>query len=135
MKTAIVTFNGGEGSPKIDTRSDTEKYTGLCRTLENMIPKIFGGAEKRPGTEFISYSIDSPEILSFILAHENEEVAYDNEIVTTKTSTWTPDLVCFDNQIICHENEAIAETDYFFVQRMVCHENVVLFYENNIVLS
>ena len=54
MKTAIVNFNGGEYSPKIDARADTEKHAGGCRKLENMIPSIFGGAEKRPGTEFIT---------------------------------------------------------------------------------
>ena len=53
MKTAIVNFNGGEYSPKIDARADTEKHAGGCRILENMIPSILGGAEKRPGTELI----------------------------------------------------------------------------------
>lgn len=56
MKQAIVNFNGGEYSPKIDARADTEKYAGGCRKLENMIPKIYGGAERRPGTELITVS-------------------------------------------------------------------------------
>lgn len=56
MKLAIVNFNGGEYTPKIDTRSDTEKYVSGCRRLENMIPSIFGGAKKRPGTEKIAIS-------------------------------------------------------------------------------
>ncbi len=55
-KLAIVSMNGGEYSPKIDARSDTEKYVSGCRRLENMIPLIFGGAEKRPGTELIAIS-------------------------------------------------------------------------------
>lgn len=53
---AIVLFNGGEFTPKIDARSDTEKYISGCRRLENMIPSIFGPVKRRPGTEFIVIS-------------------------------------------------------------------------------
>lgn len=56
MKVAVLNLNGGEFSPKIDARSDTAKYPSGCRRLENMIPKIFGGAAKRPGTELIAIS-------------------------------------------------------------------------------
>lgn len=49
----IISFNAGELSPKIDARADIEKYPSGCRTLENMIPTIYGDAERRPGTEFI----------------------------------------------------------------------------------
>ncbi len=53
---AIVSFNGGEFTPKIDARADTEKYISGCRRLENMIPEKFGGAERRPGTVLIAIS-------------------------------------------------------------------------------
>lgn len=49
----IVSFNGGEASPLIDQRIDTEKYTSMCRHLENMIPEIYGNAERRPGLKFV----------------------------------------------------------------------------------
>jgi hypothetical protein len=49
----ILSFNSGEASPQIDARSDVEKYSSLCRHLENMIPRIYGGAERRPGTKYI----------------------------------------------------------------------------------
>lgn len=52
-KLAIVTFNSGELSPELDTRSDIEKYTGGCRRLENMISDVFGNATRRPGTELV----------------------------------------------------------------------------------
>jgi hypothetical protein len=55
----IISFNGGEASPKIDARSDTEKYPSLCRHLENMIPEIYGGAERRPGLRFV-YKSEEP---------------------------------------------------------------------------
>lgn len=52
----VINFNSGEVSPELDARKDIEKYTGGCRTLENMIPDVFGNAAKRPGTEFIALS-------------------------------------------------------------------------------
>ncbi len=53
MRFPIVSFNAGELSPQIDARSDVDKYSSGCRILENMIPRIYGGAERRPGTKFI----------------------------------------------------------------------------------
>lgn len=55
----VVRFNTGEISPKIEARSDTEKFIGGCRRLENMIPDIFGNVTKRPGTEFIATSVST----------------------------------------------------------------------------
>ncbi len=52
----VIQFNSGEISPELDARKDIPKYTSGCRKLQNMIPTIFGGVEKRPGTEFITKS-------------------------------------------------------------------------------
>ncbi len=49
----IIRFNGGEATDLIDTRNDIDKYVGLCRVLENFFPRIYGPAERRPGTRFI----------------------------------------------------------------------------------
>jgi hypothetical protein len=57
---AILSFNAGELSPKIDTRVDVEKYRSGCRRLENMIPTKYGGAERRPGLKFIQDATTSP---------------------------------------------------------------------------
>ena len=65
---SVVNFNGGEFSPKIDVRSDTEKYASGCRTLENMWPLVFGGAERRTGTEFISTRSDLDTIVAGMVA-------------------------------------------------------------------
>ena len=56
MNIAIVSFSGGEMTLQIDARSDVEKYASGCRTLENFIPRIYGGVERRPGTKFIRNS-------------------------------------------------------------------------------
>lgn len=53
MRIAVVNFTGGEFTPEIDARSDTEKLASGCRKLENMIPDLYGEATKRPGTEKI----------------------------------------------------------------------------------
>ncbi len=50
---AIVSLNAGELSPQTDMRSDVDKYSKGCRTLENFIPRIYGPVERRPGTKFI----------------------------------------------------------------------------------
>ena len=50
----ITTFNAGELSPLIDARTDLEKYASGCRTLENMLPRIYGPVERRPGTIYIA---------------------------------------------------------------------------------
>jgi len=53
---AVVNFNTGEVTPDIDARRDIEKYSGGCRTLQNMIPDMYGNAAKRPGTELVVVS-------------------------------------------------------------------------------
>ncbi len=48
----ILSFNGGELNPKVDCRSDLQKYYSGCRTLENFIPLVEGPAIRCPGTYF-----------------------------------------------------------------------------------
>jgi hypothetical protein len=48
----VNNFNGGEFSRLIESRSDLSKYASGCRTLENAIPLVEGGAKKMPGTIF-----------------------------------------------------------------------------------
>lgn len=50
----LNSFNAGELSGKLDARIDQEKYAFGARTMENFIAIIYGGAERRPGTEFIA---------------------------------------------------------------------------------
>ena len=46
-------FNGGEVSPFLDARSDTETYYNSCRTLRNAIVRPQGAATRRKGTVYI----------------------------------------------------------------------------------
>lgn len=49
----ISSFNGGEMSPLLDARLDSERALNGCRTLKNFIPKPQGGAIFRPPTEYL----------------------------------------------------------------------------------
>src|SRR6056297_2741980 len=50
----LNTFNSGELSPHMNARIDFEKYKSGLRTLENFTVLPYGGARKRPGTEYIA---------------------------------------------------------------------------------
>jgi hypothetical protein len=50
----LRSFNAGEWSPKLEGRVDQEKYQNASVTLENFIPQIHGGIEKRPGTRHVT---------------------------------------------------------------------------------
>lgn len=47
-------FNAGEISPLMDARVDEAKHPFSCRILENFIPKVYGGAFRRPGTMYLA---------------------------------------------------------------------------------
>lgn len=61
-----VTFNAGELSPLVDARSDVDKFRAGCRILENMIPRIYGPAERRPGTKYIATCDGVARVIPFI---------------------------------------------------------------------
>lgn len=46
-------FNAGEVSPMVDARTSLDKYRSACRTLENFVILPYGGAIRRPGTQYI----------------------------------------------------------------------------------
>lgn len=70
MRHPVVTFNAGELSPLVDARSDVDKYRAGCRTLENMIPRIYGPAERRPGTKYVDTCNGVARVIPFIYSNE-----------------------------------------------------------------
>ena len=54
----INNFNAGEVSPLVDTRWDVNKYASSCKTLQNALPLVEGGAKKMPGTYYVNASKD-----------------------------------------------------------------------------
>ena len=130
MNIATVLFSGGEFSPKIDARSDTEKYAGGCRQSDNMIPSKFGGSKRRPGTEFISSSSAFNNIWESIIAYENVVVCWENTVVSSY-SVLLSDISCWENDVVCYENEVVSEVA--FIANLLCYENSMVFHENEAV--
>ncbi len=75
----LITFAGGEQSPLIDARSDLEKHSSGCRTLRNMIPRIYGNVERRPGTEYIASTKDSSLVSRLVAFIYSDDIAYQME--------------------------------------------------------
>jgi len=65
----LLSFSAGELSPQIDSRSDIDKYRAGCRTLENMIPRIYGPATRRPGTKYIDTCNGVSRVIPFIYSN------------------------------------------------------------------
>jgi hypothetical protein len=75
----VISLNAGIGTPLVDTRSDTQKYIALCRQLQNMIPRIYGPVERRPGFRYVAncqYDDVKSRIVPFIFS---ATIAYDIE--------------------------------------------------------
>ena len=51
---AFSNFTAGELSPRLDGRTDLQKYFNGCKTLENMVVHPHGSVARRPGTKYIS---------------------------------------------------------------------------------
>ena len=56
---ALTSFVSGEFSPKMDGRTDFEKYASGVKTLENFLVHPQGAATRRVGTQFIAEVKDS----------------------------------------------------------------------------
>jgi len=56
---ALSSFVSGEFSSKLDGRTDFEKYSSGCKTMENMLVHPQGASTRRVGTQFISEVKDS----------------------------------------------------------------------------
>ena len=80
-------FNSGELSPLMDSRSDQEKYEAGCKIVENYYTLIFGGVKLRPGLEYIAtqktnsakgvatefeHSVDD----TYIIVFENQNIRF-----------------------------------------------------------
>ncbi len=50
---AFTNFTAGKLSPRLDGRTDLNKYYNGCKTLTNFTIQPHGGATRRPGTRFI----------------------------------------------------------------------------------
>jgi hypothetical protein len=51
-------FNGGELDPKLEGRTDLQRYATSCRSMQNFIPSVEGPAVKRAGTRYVLDAFD-----------------------------------------------------------------------------
>jgi hypothetical protein len=83
-------FNAGELSPLMDSRSDQQKYEAGCKTCENMYTLIFGGAKLRPGLEYIAtQKVNSAKGLSVEFEHSVDDtyiIVFENQNIRFFTS-------------------------------------------------
>jgi hypothetical protein len=63
---AFTGFTAGELSPRMDGRTDFDKYYQGCKTLNNFLVHPHGGAARRPGAIFISEVKDSTKAIRLI---------------------------------------------------------------------
>ncbi|MCP5006512.1 MAG: hypothetical protein GY941_21620 [Planctomycetes bacterium] len=69
MRHPVLSFTAGELTPLVDARSDVDKYRSGCRVLENMLPRIYGPAERRPGTKYIETCDGIARAIPFIYSN------------------------------------------------------------------
>lgn len=69
-------MTGGEVSPYLYSRVDTEKYQNGCKTLENFIVTTSGSAKKRTGSKFVWYARNSGSSSRLVPFNYNAEQAY-----------------------------------------------------------
>src|SRR5690554_1169304 len=62
---ALLLFSAGEITPLLAGRTDVERISAGCRTLQNMLVEVGGGATRRPGLQFIAETKEPAE-LSFV---------------------------------------------------------------------
>ena len=66
MNKEIISFNTGEMTPKADSLHNIDKYQAGCRHLENLLPRIYGSVERRPGTIFLEITTS---LLNYLSVH------------------------------------------------------------------
>lgn len=84
-----ISFNGGELSPWLDPRIDLDKYRSGCRTLENMLPAIYGGAMRRPGTEYLGLAPTASGKVRLVPFVASVSTTYILEFSALKLRIWT----------------------------------------------
>jgi len=60
-KAIINSFNSGEVTGELESRTDLRKLYSAVRVMENFYCQSHGGAAKRPGTYFIAETADSDD--------------------------------------------------------------------------
>jgi hypothetical protein len=115
----VNNLNAGEISPRIDARSDVEKYHTGCRVLENMVPFMEGGASRLPGTYYANEVKVSSTATRLIPFHFSTVQAYVIEFGNLYIRFYMDDGVIMDGISVYEIASPYATADLFklkFVQ-------------------
>ena len=89
FQTIKSVFSGGEMSPLMDGRTDSEKYATGCRILENFIVRSYGGAFKRPGTRFGASNSDVTGCVRLIPFRRSTDINFVLGFKTNAIKVWS----------------------------------------------
>ena len=67
MKAAINSLNGGEITPLMRGRGDLESLRRAAVQMANFMPRVFGGAGRRPSLMHVAESLDGDKHSRLIL--------------------------------------------------------------------
>lgn len=117
FQTIKAVFNGGEMSPIMDGRTDSEKYATGCRLLENFMVRSYGGAFKRPGTRFGASNADVTGCVRLIPFRRSVDVGYVLGFKTNAIKIWAYSAGAFTLKATLTTTYTEAEiADLHFVQ-------------------
>jgi len=83
VKTIQTNFSAGELSPQAYGRVDIARYPNAASQLENVISRTLGGAQKRPGTEYLHEVKDSTKKSRLVPYTINRDKSYMLEFADT----------------------------------------------------
>ncbi len=138
-KKVINAFNGGEVSPYVYARTDNEIYDKSCIKMENFIPLEYGGATKRPSTEFVHEFTDSLSIPvgetklysfilnakeTFVLCFTNYQVSiFKDNLLVTSITTIFPDEVLQKLKFVQSNDVLFISSEDYPVQQLIRQED------------
>jgi hypothetical protein len=138
-KKVVNAFNGGEVSPYVYARTDNEIYDKSCIKMENFIPLEYGGATKRPSTEFVheftdtlSLPVGETKLYSFILnAKETFVLCFTNyslsifkdNLLITSIPTVFPDEVLQKLKFVQSNDVLFISSEDYPIQQLIRQED------------
>lgn len=145
-----TSLNAGELAERMAGRVDFQKYFNGLSTMVNFIPLKQGGAEKRPGLEFVSEAKGKSKLISFEFSVEDTVIIEagdkymrffteagqieidapvpDTDFVRLSTYTWFESASGFDEWYCALSDGSdpdIAEPDKFYEQSILMTAGVV----------
>ena len=126
-KQVINAFNSGEVAPSTYARYDQTLYNTACLKMENFVPLQTGGADRRPGTKYLSTLSSSTNVMypfvfnnsnAYTLIFSNLQLLIykDNDLKSTLSTEYTTSELydlkltqSADVVFIAHPNHAVKK--------------------------